>query len=72
MIYLPCKIYNVIKINYGGPDTGHIMSKSPQGENAKYLGLQLHRRLNWHKHIFAKPKELGITLTEMYLLLRRK
>jgi hypothetical protein len=24
MIYLHCKFYNVIKINYGGPDTGHV------------------------------------------------
>jgi hypothetical protein len=24
MIYIHCKFYNVIKINYGGPDTGHV------------------------------------------------
>jgi hypothetical protein len=24
MIYLHCKFYSVIKINYGGPDTGHV------------------------------------------------
>jgi hypothetical protein len=31
--------------------------------------LHLDRRLTWHKHIFAKRKQLGITLTKMYLLL---
>jgi hypothetical protein len=29
-------------------------------------------RLTWHKHIFAKRKQLGITLTKMYWLLGRK
>jgi hypothetical protein len=28
MIYLDCKFYNVIKINYGGPDTGHVRPAS--------------------------------------------
>jgi hypothetical protein len=38
----------------------------------KYLGLQFDRRLTWHKHIFVKRKQLGITLTKMYWLLGRK
>jgi hypothetical protein len=38
-------------------------------EDVKYLGLHLDRRITWHKHIFAKRKQLGIiTLTEMYWL----
>jgi hypothetical protein len=41
-------------------------------EDVKYLGLHLNRRLTWHKHIFAKWKQLGITLTKMYWLPGRK
>jgi hypothetical protein len=43
-----------------------------QEEDVKYFGLHLGRRLTWHKHIFAKRKQLGITLTKMYWLLGRK
>jgi hypothetical protein len=37
-----------------------------QEENVKNLRLHLDRRLTWHKHIFAKWKQLGITLTNGY------
>jgi hypothetical protein len=44
----------------------------PQDDNVKYLGLHFDRRLSWHKHIFAKRKQLGITLIKMYWLLGHK
>jgi hypothetical protein len=48
----------------------HIYNEQlPQAEEVKYLGLHLDRRLIWHKHIFAKRKHLGITLSKMYWLL---
>jgi hypothetical protein len=43
---------------------------NPPQEDVKYLGLHLDRRLTWHKHIFAKRKQLGITLNKMCRLLR--
>jgi hypothetical protein len=46
--------------------------KLPQEEDVKYLGLHLDRRLTWHQHIFAKWKQLGITLTKLYWLLACK
>jgi hypothetical protein len=41
-------------------------------EDVRYLGLHFDRRLTWHKHMFAKRKQLGITLTKMYWFLGRK
>jgi hypothetical protein len=43
--------------------------KLPQEEAVKYLGLHLDRRLTWHKNIFEKLNQLGITFTKMYWLL---
>jgi hypothetical protein len=44
----------------------------PQFEDVKYLGLHLDRRLTWHKHIFTKRKQLGLTFTKMHWLLGRQ
>jgi hypothetical protein len=43
-----------------------------QEEYVKYLGLLFERRLTWHKYIFVKRKQLGITLTKMHWLLWHK
>jgi hypothetical protein len=42
-----------------------------QEDNVKNFRL-LNMRLAWHKHIFTKRKQLGITLAKMYWLLRHK
>jgi hypothetical protein len=44
----------------------------PQENHVKYLGLHLDRSLTWHTHIFAKCKQLGLSLTKMYWLLGQK
>jgi hypothetical protein len=44
----------------------------PQEEDIKYLGLYLDGSLTWHKHIFAKRRQLGITLIKMCWLLWHK
>jgi hypothetical protein len=38
------------------------MYNSPKEEHLKYLRQRLDRKLNWHKQIFAKWKQLGIAL----------
>jgi hypothetical protein len=43
-----------------------------QERDVKHLGLHFDRILAWHKHIFAKRKQLGINLTKMCWLLGRK
>jgi hypothetical protein len=44
----------------------------PQSDDVKYLGLHLDRRLTWHKLIFTKRKQLGLTHSKMHWLLGRK
>jgi hypothetical protein len=44
----------------------------PQENHVKYFGLHLNRRLTLHTHIFAKRKQLGLSLAKMYWLLGRK
>jgi hypothetical protein len=46
--------------------------KFPQTDDVKYLGLHLDRRLAWHKHVFTKRKQLGLTLAKMHWLLGRQ
>jgi hypothetical protein len=50
----------------------HINSVQLPQEDDKYLGLHLDRRLTWHKQIFAKRKQLGITHTKMHWLFQWK
>jgi hypothetical protein len=50
----------------------HINNVQLPQEEVKYYGLHFDRRLTWHKHIFVKLKQLGITITKMYWLLGQK
>jgi hypothetical protein len=43
----------------------------PQKNGGKYLGMHLHRRLTWAKHIKAKRKQLNLTAKQMHWLLGR-
>jgi hypothetical protein len=44
----------------------------PREEDGKYTWLHVDRRLTWHKLIFSKRKQLGITLIKTYWLFGRK
>jgi hypothetical protein len=44
----------------------------PKKKVSSIFSYTLTGDFNWHKHIFAKQKQLGIALTKMYWLLRRK
>jgi uncharacterized UPF0160 family protein len=46
------------------PSVHIIKVQLPQVEDVKYLGLHLDRRFSWHKHIFTKRKQLGVTFTK--------
>jgi hypothetical protein len=50
----------------------HINSVHLPQQDVKYLGLNLYRRLTLHKYIFTERKQLGIMLTKLPCLLRRK
>lgn len=43
----------------------------PQTDNAKYLGMNLDRRLTWQKHIWAKRKQLDTKLRSLHWLIGR-
>jgi hypothetical protein len=50
----------------------HINNMQLPLEDVQYLGLHLDSTVTIHKHIFAKRKQLGITLTKMYWLFGHK
>jgi hypothetical protein len=54
------------------PNPVHISNLQLPKEDIKCLRPYLDGGLTWQKHIFAKWKQLGITLTKMYWLLGRK
>jgi hypothetical protein len=43
-----------------------------RADNLTAISEPLDRRLTWHKHIFTKRKQLGLTLTKMNWLLGRQ
>ena len=47
-------------------------NRIPQGETAKHLGIYLDGRRTWRTHIFAKIKQLGLKLQQMYWILGSK
>jgi hypothetical protein len=46
--------------------------KSSSTKGIKYLAMEIHRRLIWRKHSFAKGKQLEMTFIKMHWLLGRK
>jgi hypothetical protein len=65
MIYLHRKFYNVIKINYGGPDTGHIR---PAGRSLETPGLDNVGFLTSHDPVGLYGLLRGIALLFLRLL----
>jgi len=45
---------------------------NPQRETAKYLHIQIERRLTCQKHIFTTRKQLGLQLHRIYWIIGRK
>jgi hypothetical protein len=44
----------------------------PQKNDVKYLGMHLHRKLTWAKHIKTKRKQLNLNAKQMNWLLGRR
>jgi hypothetical protein len=71
----PCRLHTCSGVHYTKKNMSlgpYRHRATPQEDNVKYLGLQLDTRITWHKYLFGKGKQLRITLTKMYWLLRRK